>query len=126
MFVYGTLMPGRLRWGLLREVAVASRPDTVAGRLYDTGEGWPAARFHLPLDVEPLEAVEGVGSIPGWVVEVDASSAAMLLPVLDEVETGFRRVRVVTGAGHEAWGYEVVERLAWWPVIDAWESRDER
>lgn len=125
LFVYGTLMPGRLRWGLLEAAAVSSRPDTVVGRLYDTGLGWPAARFHRPLDVAPLE-IACEGSIPGWVVEVGAGSVASLLPVLDDVETGFRRVRVQTGTGEEAWGYEVIERRAWWPVIDRWEAGEER
>jgi gamma-glutamylcyclotransferase (GGCT)/AIG2-like uncharacterized protein YtfP len=125
LFVYGTLMPGRLRWGLLAAVAVASRPDTVAGRLYDTGEGWPAARFHRPLDAEPLEA-GCEGSIPGWLIGVDPGALRSLLPVLDEVETGFRRVRLRTGAGEEAWAYEVVERQAGWPAIDRWEAFEER
>ena len=125
LFVYGTLMPGRLRWVLLDAVAVASRPDTVAGRLYDTGEGWPAARFHRPVDAEPLDA-DGEGSIPGWVVEIDPGALGSLLPVLDEVETGFRRVRVRTGAGEQAWGYEVLERQADWPAIDRWDALEER
>jgi gamma-glutamylcyclotransferase (GGCT)/AIG2-like uncharacterized protein YtfP len=125
LFVYGTLMPGRLRWGLLEAVAVSTRPDTVAGRLYDTGAGWPAARFRLPLDADPLE-VDHEGSIPGWVVVVEARSSAALLPVLDEVETGFRRVRVQTGSGAEAWGYEVVRRKPWWPAIERWDALEER
>lgn len=120
-------MPGRLRWGLLRDVASSSRPDTVPGWLYDTGEGWPAARFQRPLDTSPLEVVEGAAAtIPGWVVAVHADAVAVLLPVLDEVETGFRRVRVRTDGGLEAWGYEVVERHAGWPAIPRWDAREER
>lgn len=119
-------MPGRLRWSLLDAAAQSSRPDTVAGWLYDTGQGWPAARFRQPLGVEPLEAIHAEGSIPGWVVVVDAGSLASLLPVLDDVETGFRRVRVLTGAGHEAWGYEVLDRQTWWPAIDRWDASEER
>ena len=45
LFVYGTLQPGRLRWPFLEPFALAHRPATVAGRLYDSGKGWPAAVF---------------------------------------------------------------------------------
>jgi len=114
LFVYGTLMPGRLRWGLLAGVAVWTVPDSVPGRLYDTGEGWPAARFGAD------------GAIPGWVVGVLPVDLVTLLPVLDEVETGFRRVPVRTVGGIDAWGYEVLDVEAGWSAIDRWEGRAER
>jgi gamma-glutamylcyclotransferase (GGCT)/AIG2-like uncharacterized protein YtfP len=114
IFVYGTLMPGRLRWGLLSGVAVSTAADSVAGQLFDTGSGWPAARFG------------GNGSIPGWVVGVLPVDLVELLPVLDEVETGFRRVQVRTAGGLEAWGYEVAAPPAEWVAIDRWEGRAER
>ena len=114
LFVYGTLMPGRLRWGLLSPVAVSTVADSVDGQLYDTREGWPAAQFG------------GSGSIPGWVIGVLPVDLVELRPVLDEVETGFRRVPVRTVGGLEAWGYEVVEVGAGWPAIDRWEGRAER
>ena len=122
-------MPGRLRWGLLEGVAVSHAPDSVAGRLWDTGEGWPAARFSRPLGVSALESVDPVdpaGTIPGWVVAVRAADLAGLLPVLDEVETGFRRVRVRTLGGAEAWGYEALVREAWWQAIERWDAAEER
>ena len=45
VFVYGTLMPGRLRWPLIELQATGHRPAAVPGRLFDTGQGWPAALF---------------------------------------------------------------------------------
>src|SRR4051794_28689689 len=47
LFVYGTLMPGHLRWSMLAPHATDQRPATVPGTLYDTGNGWPAAVFGL-------------------------------------------------------------------------------
>ncbi len=46
--------------------------------------------------------------------------------MLDEVETGFRRVRVRTGGGEQAWGYEVLERQVGWPAIGRWDALEER
>jgi Gamma-glutamyl cyclotransferase, AIG2-like len=42
LFVYGTLMPGRLRWPLVAADVVRQRPSAVRGTLYDTGRGYPA------------------------------------------------------------------------------------
>ncbi|MEG3598897.1 MAG: gamma-glutamylcyclotransferase, partial [Actinomycetota bacterium] len=46
LFVYGTLLPGDVRWPLLeRYVTGEGRPDAVSGLLYDTGLDYPAAIF---------------------------------------------------------------------------------
>src|SRR6185295_7476071 len=46
LFVYGTLRPGDVRWPLLAPyVADDGVPDSVDGRVYDTGRGYPAAVF---------------------------------------------------------------------------------
>ena len=42
VFVYGTLMPGHLRWEVLAPHAAEHRPASVDGVLWDTGRGWPA------------------------------------------------------------------------------------
>ena len=46
LFVYGTLRPGQERWPHLAPFVVdQGHDDTVPGALYDTGNGYPAARF---------------------------------------------------------------------------------
>ncbi|GIU85555.1 MAG: gamma-glutamylcyclotransferase [Acidimicrobiia bacterium] len=45
LFVYGTLAPGGRAWPMLEPYAVAVRPASAPGRLYDTGRGYPAAVF---------------------------------------------------------------------------------
>ena len=46
LFVYGTLRPGQQRWQFLAPfVTDEGHDDSVSGALYDTGNGYPAARF---------------------------------------------------------------------------------
>jgi gamma-glutamylcyclotransferase (GGCT)/AIG2-like uncharacterized protein YtfP len=45
LFVYGTLVPGGTSWDVIAASVLGVRPATVAGRLYDTGRGYPAATF---------------------------------------------------------------------------------
>lgn len=93
LFVYGTLMPGHLRWPALRPYAVATERATVPGRLWDTGRGYPAARFG--------DAGDG-GEIPGVLVAVEPERIAEAVAVLDRIEVEgvlYRRVSVVTSAG---------------------------
>jgi len=119
-FVYGTLMPDRLRWSVLAPFAL-DRVQTVAeGRLWDTGHGWPAARF------DPADEVDGSGPVPGWLIRWAPADAARILTVLDELEgPTFRRVVITTPAG-EAWSYEArVVGLAW-ARIDAWTHHPDR
>jgi hypothetical protein len=44
-FVYGTTMPDHLRYPEIEEYVAAAVRDRVTGRLYDTGLGYPAAKF---------------------------------------------------------------------------------
>jgi gamma-glutamylcyclotransferase (GGCT)/AIG2-like uncharacterized protein YtfP len=118
LFVYGTLMPGRLRWPILAPFANCHRPALVSGRLYDSGNGWPVAVF----------GPEGV--IPGVLVDLDPSRVDEALPILDEVEGTatdlLRRIEVVTADGDRAWTYHcphVVDGLA---PIERWADQPER
>ena len=62
LFVYGTLLPGEERWELLEPFVVGpGSPDSVAGTLYDTGEGYPAASFEA-----------GHSRVAGQVFQLDA------------------------------------------------------
>ena len=46
LFVYGTLRPGQERWPFLAPfVTDDGYDDAAVGALYDTGNGYPAARF---------------------------------------------------------------------------------
>ena len=97
LFVYGTLRPGEVRWHHLAPFVVGEAVDTtVAGDVYDTGLDYPAARFGT------------AARIVGRVYELTRVEEA--LAHLDEVEGAvrglYRRVRVLTDSGHEAWAYE--------------------
>ena len=99
LFVYGTLQPGDVRWPLLAPyVADDGVPDTVAGRVYDTGRGYPAACFDEP------------GTILGRTYHWRTDRLDEALAVIDEeessVEGGYVRVAVTTASGRRAWAYE--------------------
>ena len=98
-FVYGTLGPGQERWPHLAPFVVDDGHDAlVLGALYDTGHGYPAARF------------DQSGSIRGKVYALHRERLEEALRLLDEVEAAvrdlFRRVSVTTSIGLEAWAYE--------------------
>lgn len=99
LFVYGTLAPGQERWPHLAPFVVDEGHDaSVPGALYDTGNGYPAARFDRP------------GLIRGRIYELRAEHLDDALHQLDEVEGAvldlFGRVAVTTSIGVEAWAYE--------------------
>jgi gamma-glutamylcyclotransferase (GGCT)/AIG2-like uncharacterized protein YtfP len=110
LFVYGTLLPGEERWEILEQFVVGpSAPDSVAGTLYDTGEGYPAASFE-----------SGHSRVVGQVFRLDAARMDEALEVLDEVEDAvlglYRRVRVVTAAGLHVWTYQYGTGLQLTPI----------
>ena len=111
VFVYGTLLPGEARWHLLEPFAAAWAPATVAGLLWDTGLGYPAAVFATD------------GRIPGALVTLVPATATAALLTLDAVEGAgrlYRRVRVDTSGGPVG-SYEwlgPVEGLR--PLPDGW------
>ena len=120
LFVYGTLQPGRLRWPFLEPFALGATPATVAGLLYDTGQGWPAATFD--------EAATDL--IPGTLVELDPARAEEALALMDEIEETadevFVRVVVTTSGGRAAWAYHSATAQPGMTRIPRWSSTDER
>ena len=110
LFVYGTLRPGEVRWHhLARFVTDEGEPDSVAGRLFDTGLGYPAAS--LSLDV----AAESPGTAPHEVIsgvtfQLAADTYDEAIVHLDDVEGAvrglYRRAEVITRRGVRAWVYE--------------------
>ncbi len=85
VFVYGTLQPGASAWWRLAPAARDFWPAVAAGRVHDTGRGYPA----LVRDADAAAAVAH-----GYVVEI--ADPAADLPALDAYEgPGYRRERVV-------------------------------
>lgn len=97
LFVYGTLMPGEPLWPELAPYAVAWEPVVAEGALWDTGQGYPAVRFH-----------PGGEPVPGILVTIDPGRRADVLALLDRIEDVgvlYRRV-VVPTTGGDAFAYE--------------------
>ena len=115
LFVYGTLMPGRLRWPLIAADVVRQRPSAIPGTLYDTGHGYPAL------------VVGGDRRVPGWLLELSAR-APTVLEELDVVEgPHYRRTDITTVDGVRALTYAYIGDPAGFTVLDGpWDRDDER
>ena len=117
LFVYGTLLPGQPRWPFLWPLVVDDgHPATVAGALYDTGLGYPAAVFAEP------------GRIHGRVFRLHPDRVDESLAVIDDVEhtadQSYRRVIVQTDRGQPAWAYEYTGSRSFEPISDgSWLAR---
>lgn len=103
LFVYGTLRPGDVRWPILAPYVVDEGwPDTVDGRLYDTGLGYPAALFG--------DRVASGRTIVGRTHRLLDVSYDDCLRVIDDVEGTvvglYSRVVVHTSRGVDAFAYE--------------------
>ena len=110
MFVYGTLMPGHVRWPLVEAYVDRRRRACVPGRLFDTGSGFPAALFGVGHDGAPVH---------GWVLTLRADEATAAVAVLDEIEGSlYRQVRVTTADGEDAVAYEWVGSVDGLPDLD--------
>ena len=113
LFVYGTLLPLQPRWHHLARWLPDGHDgatDRVAGWLFDTGEGYPAAVFG------------GDQQIVGRVMWLRPDDLVAALAHLDDVEGAvagdYRRVEVVTEAGRTAWAYEYGGGLSVDPIED--------
>lgn len=113
--MYGTLMPGRLRWPILEPFATRHRDAHVRGTIYDSGAGWPVAVF-----------ADGDADVPGVLVELDPARLAEALAILDEVEgtasDTLRRIVVTTTDGTDAWAYHHPSSVDRFTRIDAWHA----
>ena len=108
LFVYGTLRPGDVRWHFLEPFVVDEGwPDRVAGRVFDTGQEYPAAIFD--------ERAAPGATVVGQTYALLSESIDRCLEVLDEVEGivggEYRRVLVETERGVTAWAYEYGDGL---------------
>jgi gamma-glutamylcyclotransferase (GGCT)/AIG2-like uncharacterized protein YtfP len=111
LFVYGTLRRGDVRWSFLEPyVHDDGVDDTVAGTLFDTGLGYPAAVF------DPGATT----TIVGRTYHLVAERLDVALTVLDDEEDTvlglYRRVIVTTGSGRRAWAYAYGAGLELTPI----------
>jgi gamma-glutamylcyclotransferase (GGCT)/AIG2-like uncharacterized protein YtfP len=95
-FVYGTTMPDHLRYPLIEEYIAAFVPDRVTGRLYDTGTGYPAAKFG-----------GGQSMIEGYRLEIRDGREVEARRAFTALETGlFDPVTIRTESGVTVTAYE--------------------
>ena len=109
VFVYGTLLPGDVRWNHLAQfVTDDGTPDSVGGSLFDTGFDYPAAVF------------DATGTILGRTFTIAPEVLADCLAVLDVEEDTvggrYRRVSIRTDNGVDAWSYEYGSGLELTPI----------
>ncbi len=115
-FVYGTTMPGHLRHELIEEFVAEATPDSVTGRLYDSGEGYPAAKF-----------TAGPETIEGHVLLIRPERVFEAQRTFTEIEAGlFEQVSVETEGGVAATAYQWIGSTDELELIDdgVWD-RDE-
>ncbi|MDO9591231.1 MAG: hypothetical protein Q7J04_08830, partial [Microcella sp.] len=86
-----------------------SRRDEVDGLLFDSGRGYPLAKF------------EPGGSVAGYLIELDASTRDDAMRALTQFEGGlFHPVEVRTRSGATALAYEWIGSSEGYPRIDFW------
>jgi len=111
VFVYGSSMPGEPRYDEIKEYVEASTRASVDGLLYDTGLGYPAAKF------------EPGGEIPGFLLTLDTATADAFLREQTRLESGlFVPVTVQTRSGVAATAWEWIGATDGFPRIDAWDG----
>ncbi len=115
VFVYGTTMPGHLRYPYVEAFVAEATRDSVAGRLYDTGQGYPAAIFGATSE-----------TIEGYVLRLRPDRADEALRAFTEMEAGlYHPTTVTTTQGIEATAYEwlgATEGLT--PVHGMWSGEE--
>jgi gamma-glutamylcyclotransferase (GGCT)/AIG2-like uncharacterized protein YtfP len=112
LFAYGTLLPGDVRWHFLqRFVTDDGVVDRADGRLFDTGEGYPAAVFGAGIRASVIH-----GRVFTLVADLVDEALATLDEVEGAVEGDYRRVEIVTHEGRVAWAYAYGGGLALAPI----------
>lgn len=95
MFVYGTTMPGHVRYPRIEEFVAEATRASVPGRLYDSGSGYPAAKF------------SGQGTIEGYLLRLRPERLFEAEKEFTAIEAGlFQAVSVKTDSGVTATAYE--------------------
>lgn len=136
LFVYGTLMPGHLRWPMLERWALEWGEAEVGGTLWDTGAGWPAARFASVVgDDLAGDAGEVDPVVPGRWVRFEPVVLHRLLGELDAMEgigptpdptlDPYERIVVEVPSAGRAWAYHATWIDPRWLRIDRWADQPE-
>lgn len=111
VFVYGSSMPGESRYGEIKEYVQSSTRAVVDGLLYDSGLGYPAAKF------------EPGGEIPGFLLTLEPATADAFLREQTALESGlFVAVDVQTHSGVTASAWEWIGATDGMPRIEAWDG----
>jgi gamma-glutamylcyclotransferase (GGCT)/AIG2-like uncharacterized protein YtfP len=98
VFVYGTMKPGHSRYPGIDQYVASTMPETVAGSLFDTGNGYPAAKFG-----------EDGDRIKGYVLRLVPERAAEATEAIADLEGNlFRPITVETESGVAATAYEYI------------------
>jgi len=115
-FVYGTTMPGHLRYPLIEEFVAEAIPDRVTGRLYDSGAGYPAAKFG-----------GGQSWIEGYRLEIREGREAEARREFTAFESGlFDPVTLRTEAGLTVTAYEWIGSVEGFEELDGRWDRPEQ
>jgi gamma-glutamylcyclotransferase (GGCT)/AIG2-like uncharacterized protein YtfP len=111
VFVYGTSMPSHSRYSYIEHYVESHRPAQVDGHLYDSGAGYPAAKFG-PGDL-----------IHGYLLTLRPDSAAEFFTQMTQIEAGlFRPVGVTTRDGTRAQAFEWIGPTDGLTRIERWEG----
>ena len=122
LFVYGTLLPGDVRWSLLeRYITGEGTPDAVSGLLYDTGLDYPAAIF------DEFATTFILGRRYSLRIDVIDEALRELDIEEDTVDGLYTRVEVTTQNGKRCWTYAYGTGLNLTPIPSGnWFDRPER
>lgn len=107
IFVYGTTMPGQSRYSLIEDFVAETIRASTTGRLYDSGSGYPAAKFG------------GSGTIEGYLLRLRPERVTEAKRTFTEIEAGlFDPVPVTTHSGVTATAYEWIGSVDGLPRLD--------
>jgi gamma-glutamylcyclotransferase (GGCT)/AIG2-like uncharacterized protein YtfP len=103
IFVYGTTMPGHLRYSDIEDFVAETSLASVPGRLYDSGNGFPAAKFG---------GGSNAGMIKGYLLRLRPERVAEAKRAFTAFEAGmFEPVSVTTDGGVTATAYEWIDSI---------------
>jgi len=111
LFVYGTSMPGMSRYDSVSRYVTGSVRDSVDGLLYDSGLGYPLAKFGPG------------GEVRGFVLWLDPATAEAAMAEMTRVEAGlFHPVSVRTRGGVTAQAFEWLGPTDDLPRTEVWDG----
>ena len=111
LFVYGSSMPGMSRYDAVSRYVAGSVRDSVDGLLFDSGLGYPLAKFGPG------------GEVRGFVLWLDPATADAAMAEMTRVEAGlFHPVKVRTRSGITAQAFEWIGPTDDLPRIDVWDG----